>query len=183
MFFNGFSRVALFAIATAFFSNMPFVSSMAQTAVVETHYAPTENLEYIDTQLLRSARKTIDFAAFTFTDFPVIDALAAAVRRGVKLRVLLDHSQLRQRDGNVLARLTELAKLAGVVIRIKSGRDLMHLKSFSVDNATLRTGSANFTASGLKRQNNDLIVIRDGKAAGRFQAEFNAAFERGESWP
>jgi phosphatidylserine/phosphatidylglycerophosphate/cardiolipin synthase-like enzyme len=35
----------------------------------------------------------------------------------------------------------------------------MHLKSYEIDGKLLRTGAANFPASGLKRQDNDLIVI------------------------
>lgn len=33
---------------------------------VEVYYAPTDNLERQDLELIRSARKSIDFAAFTF---------------------------------------------------------------------------------------------------------------------
>jgi hypothetical protein len=34
----------------------------------------------------------------------------------------------------------------------------MHLESYQIDGRLLRTGAANFSASGLKRQDNDLIV-------------------------
>jgi hypothetical protein len=34
----------------------------------------------------------------------------------------------------------------------------MHLKSYQIDGKLLRTGAANFSASGLKRQDNDLVV-------------------------
>jgi phosphatidylserine/phosphatidylglycerophosphate/cardiolipin synthase-like enzyme len=36
----------------------------------------------------------------------------------------------------------------------------MHLKSYEIDGHLLRTGAVNFSASGLKRQDNDLIVIK-----------------------
>jgi phosphatidylserine/phosphatidylglycerophosphate/cardiolipin synthase-like enzyme len=41
----------------------------------------------------------------------------------------------------------------------------MHLKSYQIDGRLLRTGAANFSASGLKRQDNDLIVIESATAA------------------
>ena len=41
----------------------------------------------------------------------------------------------------------------------------MHLKSYQIDGRLLRTGAANFSASGLKRQDNDLIVIESSGAA------------------
>ena len=46
---------------------------------------------------------------------------------------------------------------------------LMRLKSYQSDGRLLRTGAANFSASGLKRQDNDLIVIKDAQAAAKFQ--------------
>ena len=60
---------------------------------VEVHYAPVENLERVDVELLRSARAKIDIAAYSLTDWLVIDALIDAHRRGVGLRIVLDPSQ------------------------------------------------------------------------------------------
>ena len=36
----------------------------AQAAEPEIHYAPVENLEHIDIELIRSATKSVDMAAF-----------------------------------------------------------------------------------------------------------------------
>jgi phosphatidylserine/phosphatidylglycerophosphate/cardiolipin synthase-like enzyme len=44
----------------------------------------------------------------------------------------------------------------------------MHLKSYQIDGGILRTGAANFSASGLKREDNDLIVIESVEAAAAF---------------
>jgi phosphatidylserine/phosphatidylglycerophosphate/cardiolipin synthase-like enzyme len=41
----------------------------------------------------------------------------------------------------------------------------MHLKRYQIDGRTLRTGAANFSASGLKRQDNDLVVVESAAAA------------------
>ena len=41
----------------------------------------------------------------------------------------------------------------------------MHLKSYQIDGRLLRTGAANFSASGLKRQDNDLIAISARRSA------------------
>lgn len=150
---------------------------------VEVFYAPTDNLEHQDVTLIRSARKTIDIAAFTFSSFAVIDALAEAGRRGVRVRVLLDPSQLRQRQETALSRIEDLSRIPGVTIRVKVGRDYMHLKSYIVDGTVLRSGSANFSPSGLKRQNNDLIVIRNPKASARFEEEFMKTFGPARVYP
>ena len=56
----------------------------------------------------------------------------------------------------------------------------MHLKAYAVDNAVLRTGSANFTASGERRQDNDLVVIRDAAAVAKFAAHFERMWSAGQ---
>jgi hypothetical protein len=45
----------------------------------------------------------------------------------------------------------------------------------------LRTSAANFSASGLKRQDNDLIVIESAEAAGAFKRAFYARSGSGET--
>ena len=54
----------------------------------------------------------------------------------------------------------------------------MHLKAYSIDGEVLRTGSANFSASGERAQDNDLIVIRDADAASKFDAHFERMWRR-----
>ena len=51
------------------------------------------------------------------------------------------------------------------------------------DGRLLRTGAANFSASGLKRQDNDLIVIESAGAAAGFKRTFDVRFVSGEALP
>jgi phosphatidylserine/phosphatidylglycerophosphate/cardiolipin synthase-like enzyme len=44
----------------------------------------------------------------------------------------------------------------------------MHLKSYQIDGRVLRTGAANFSAAGLKCQDNDLVVIESAGPAAAF---------------
>jgi phosphatidylserine/phosphatidylglycerophosphate/cardiolipin synthase-like enzyme len=59
----------------------------------------------------------------------------------------------------------------------------MHLKSYEIDGRLLRTGAANFSASGLKRQDNDLVVIESAGAAAAFERNFEARFATGQLLP
>lgn len=59
------------------------------------------------------------------------------------------------------------------IIRFKpDAAPLMHLKIYCGDGATLRTGSANFIASGLKLQDNDLLILRGAWACDVFNRNF-----------
>jgi phosphatidylserine/phosphatidylglycerophosphate/cardiolipin synthase-like enzyme len=144
------------------------------------HYAPAENLEHVDVALINTARHEIDMAAYVLTDWPVIQALTRAADRGVKVRVYLGGTPLAEREP---ARVfQDLAETPGVEIRTKADHGaVMHLKSYQIDGRLLRTGAANFSASGLKRQDNDLIVIESANAAAAFKRNFEPLIARGEA--
>jgi phosphatidylserine/phosphatidylglycerophosphate/cardiolipin synthase-like enzyme len=97
----------------------------------------------------------IDIAAYVLTDWPVMQALTRAADRGVAIRIYLDGTQLAEREPAKVFK--DLAETPGVEIRIKHETGaLMHLKSYQIDGRLLRTAATNFSASGLKRQDNDL---------------------------
>jgi phosphatidylserine/phosphatidylglycerophosphate/cardiolipin synthase-like enzyme len=145
------------------------------------HYAPGENLEHVDVALIDRAEHEIDMATYVLTDWPVIQALTRAVDRGVKVRIYLDGTQLAEREPAKVF-LDLAAETPGVEIRIKHEASApMHLKSYQIDGRLLRIGAANFSASGLKRQDNDLIVIESAGAAASFKRNFDARFASGET--
>jgi phosphatidylserine/phosphatidylglycerophosphate/cardiolipin synthase-like enzyme len=91
---------------------------------------------------------------------------------------LHDGTQLAEREPAKV--FNDLAETPGVEITIKrKSSDLMHLKSYQIDGRLLRTGAANFSASGLKRQDNDLIVIESPGAAASFKRNFEARYASG----
>jgi phosphatidylserine/phosphatidylglycerophosphate/cardiolipin synthase-like enzyme len=143
-------------------------------------YAPAENLEHIDVALIERAKHEIDMAAYVLTDWPVMQALTRAADRGVKARIYLDGAQLAEREPAKV--FQDLAETPGVEIRTKRDHGApMHLKAYEIDGRLLRTGAANFSASGLKRQDNDLIVIETAEAAAQFKRNFSARFGTGSA--
>ena len=81
------------------------------------HYAPGENLEHVDVDLIDRAEHEIDMAAYVLTDWPILQALTRAADRGVKVRIYLDGTQLAEREPAKVFR--DLAETPGVEIRIK----------------------------------------------------------------
>jgi phosphatidylserine/phosphatidylglycerophosphate/cardiolipin synthase-like enzyme len=57
----------------------------------------------------------------------------------------------------------------------------MHFKAYQVDGRVVRTGSANFSPSGLKRQDNDLVVIESQETVEAFDRNFERVFAAGET--
>jgi phosphatidylserine/phosphatidylglycerophosphate/cardiolipin synthase-like enzyme len=139
------------------------------------HYAPAENLERIDVALIDEARASIDMAAYVLTDWPVMEALGRAAARGVRIRLYLDNGRIGEHEPS--APFEALLENPAIAIGLKrAGAPLMHLKAYQIDGRLLRTGAANFSVSGLKRQDNDLIIIENAAAAAEFTRHFEAIF-------
>ncbi len=135
---------------------------------------------------LNKARKTIDLASFDFTLPSVADALVAAKKRGVRVRVIYDgkngEQELKQDDllaatGGVQP--FEKIKAAGVEL-VDGGRSngLMHNKMIIIDSTTLFMGSWNMSYNDTFRNNNNLLQITNQKLIENYQAKFNEGFEQ-----
>ena len=158
--------IAFVALAILVGTDAPFASAAAES---EIHYAPVENLEHIDIALIRSATKSVDMAMYTLTDWAIIAALKDARARGISIRIALDPS--------VRQAYEKLADMADV--RVKKPGPLMHLKAYAIDGTLLRTGSANLSPSGLKQQDNDLIM-RNSAAAAKLETRFDEIYSAAE---
>jgi phosphatidylserine/phosphatidylglycerophosphate/cardiolipin synthase-like enzyme len=144
---------------------------------VEMHYSPAENLERLDVEAIEQAGDTIDIAAYVLTDIPVINALADAGARGVKVRIFRDANE-RNPSEQVLEALSALRTTPNIEEREKASSVLMHLKSYCIDHTILREGAANFSPSGLKRQDNDLSFVKGPGACDIFEQNFEVIWDR-----
>jgi len=170
---------ALVVVAALLHAAAPSLPAAATAdAKIEIHYAPNEDLEQIDVGLIDQAERTIDMAAYVLSDQAVIEALNDAAERGVTIRLYLDKGQFAQHGPRAGGRIETLLSSPNVTARVKGRGPLMHLKAYAVDGVKLRTGSGNFSRSGLFAQDNDLVLVDDPAAVSRFERDFDAIFSR-----
>ena len=148
------------------------------TAPVRIAYGPGNGFEAIDPELIAQAKDRIDMAAYVLSDERIIEALSRAAERGVTIRLYLDPEQFRRIAGANI-NMVALVNQPNVSARIKAEQnDMMHIKSFAVDGRWLRTGSANFSWAGERRQDNDILVIDSPEAAREFSRNFDLIWAR-----
>jgi phosphatidylserine/phosphatidylglycerophosphate/cardiolipin synthase-like enzyme len=155
--------------------------SKAGESQPEIHYAPHENLESVDAQEIGRAQLSIDIAAYVLSDPRIIEALTDAAERGVLIRLYLDKSQFAEHGPTRGGLVEALLAHPNVVARVKGEGVLMHLKAYAVDGAVLRTGSGNFSRSGLAAQDNDAILITDSAVVDAFEGNFERIWARAQN--
>lgn len=111
-------------------------------------------------ELLDQAHETVDIAQFTFSRKEIEEAVLAAQRRGVRVRMAMNHQQAQ--GDNVSTRLAA----QGVDVRFIEGKDsgggwagLMHAKFMLVDGKTLLIGSNNWSSTGTSINEENTIVV------------------------
>lgn len=162
-------------------------SAIAQTSIQQAVaapvmlYSPISNLERSQMEMLGKAKISIDIAMYSFTDRELAEELGRFARTGVRVRVYRDSAQYEQESQHGLS-TTETLLAAGVQVKVKASRDLMHLKSYAIDRALLRTGSANWSPTGLKRQDNDIRYEVDPVLAKQFETRFAEMRDRPDNF-
>lgn len=153
-------------------------SAQVDEPEAQIHYAPRENLESVDAREIGRARLSIDMAAYVLSDPQVIEALINAAERGVVIRLYFDKSQFAEHGPARGGLIEALLAHPNVAARVKGEGVLMHLKAYAIDGEVLRTGSGNFSRSGLAAQDNDLVFIADQATVDAFENNFERIWGR-----
>ena len=145
-------------------------------------YSNPIDLVPTDVATIGAALKTIDFAAYSLTEPRVCAAILTAANKGVVISIYLDRSEVEaEAKGNPAMPASALSTLfnhAGIQIKVKHSMILMHLKSYCVDKAIVRDGSANFSPQGEEAQDNSILITDDPAHVQAFIAKFNAMWLR-----
>ncbi len=144
----------------------PAPLAVAAGSVAQT--APGEEIRARLMQSLAGASRSVEAEVFVLTDPDIAAALAAARRRGVRVRVLLDPGQDVNRPD------FDLLRAAGVEVRwypVPPGAKL-HAKAALFDGRRLLLGSANWSLSGLSVNHELDLLFDDPRAAGTFASRF-----------
>ena len=133
---------------------IPLPSSDRVVQVLTTH--PGEGIRAAALAAIAAARHTIDIEMFVLSDRLVLEALVAAARRGVQLRVLLEPTQ--PQNAAAMAQLQSVG--AAVRFFLQAGDELLHAKLGIFDAAAVLFGSCNWSRSGFTRNHElDLLVF------------------------
>lgn len=118
-------------------------------------------------RFIQDARQTLDVCVFTVADDRLTDALLAAHRRGVRLRLLTDNDKVHDRGSDV-AQL----HAAGVATRTDCTDYHMHHKFAVADGRSVLTGSYNWTRSAAAYNHENLLITQEPTIVGQYVQEF-----------
>lgn len=116
--------------------------------------------------LIKNAKKYIYIPTFVITERRVVEELINARRRGVDVKIIVDALNA----SNKYSKHSEL-RAGGVPVKTENYAGKMHSKSMIIDDEYLIIGSMNFSNSGEKRNDENMIVYKNSEAA-KFYKDF-----------
>ncbi len=132
------------------------------------YFASEEDVKTDVEAALQTAQHSIRFLTFSFTLSDIGQILIAKAGAGV------DVSGIFETTGSE-TRFSQLTPLfcAGLPVRQDGNPFVLHDKVFIVDNATVLTGSFNYSASANDSNDENLVIITDPDLAQQYTAEFD----------
>lgn len=133
------------------------------TSEIDLCFTPPSGCSKIIADLISKANESIYVQAYGITSTEIVDELIYAHARGVKVRVLLDKSNLQDRYSKM-----KLLQEAGIDVSIDKVTGIAHNKVIIIDLQKVITGSFNFTKSADSRNTENVIMVNDKEIAGRY---------------
>lgn len=151
------------------------LDQFAAPVVIETEvwFSPGAECRAAVINHIGSCRKRADICVFTIADDEITDAILAAHRRRVQVRVISDDDK-RHDSGSDIERL----RSAGVAIALDATSAHMHHKFALFDGRWLLNGSFNWTRSASAVNEENLVATNDPEQLRHFGAQFEALWGR-----
>lgn len=165
-------------------SVQPSAALVPATGEIEYAFSPRQGAERLVLKVIAAAHSELRMLAYSFTSAPVTAALLAARKRGVDVRVLVDHRNnlVQDRSGKARAALGVLS-LAGVQVRTISAYAIHHDKVIVADRSATQTGSFNFSAAAANSNSENVIVLWNNPAVAQgYLRHWQHNWRRGVDW-
>ncbi|KAL7311318.1 hypothetical protein PS15m_009096 [Mucor circinelloides] len=120
--------------------------------------------------VLYSATKTIDICVFAFTDDDVANALIAAKKRGVAIKIITDNQQAAGKGADA----KRLQESYGIPFKTDNTTGYMHNKFAIVDSATLINGSFNWSKGARFKNRENVLITNIPICIKEFQGQFDS---------
>jgi len=138
-----------------FFVTLSWAEQFKSTGTIEVYFSPSGGTTEAVVTKIDAAKTEILVQAYSFTSKPIAKALVDAKKRGVKIEVVLDKSQRREKYTSA-----DFVTHAAIPTYIDDRHAIAHNKIMIIDRSTLITGSFNFTKAAEEKNAENLLIVK-----------------------
>ena len=115
--------------------------------------------------------------AYSFTSYPIAEALIDAQKRGVKVEAIIDAKQIHEKK----VKIGLIAK-GGVAVYLDRVHAIAHNKVMIIDGKTVITGSFNFTNAAEEHNAENLLILDDAALATEYTSNWKMHQKHSEQY-
>lgn len=146
---------------------------VAAQGTLQAAFAPWDDIEGLIVEAISSARKQILVQAYLLTSKRIATTLIAAHRRGIDVRVLADAEQLAKGESSKIPDLAAAGVPVWTEAKYQNAHDKIIVIDASTSEATVITGSFNFTWTAQHKNAENVLIARSNPTlASRYAANW-----------
>jgi phosphatidylserine/phosphatidylglycerophosphate/cardiolipin synthase-like enzyme len=161
---------------TAKTSGTPFPTVRLGSARVAAFFSPEDGVAQHVLERLATAKRSIHFMTFSYTDDTTADAMIAKAKAGLVVRGVFE-SQNARGTGADFNRLQQ----GGVDVLEDGNCYNLHHKVIVIDERTVIAGSYNFTSSAERDNDENLVIVDDPVLARAYLDEFARVYAQAQA--
>lgn len=128
------------------------------TGTIDAYFSPNGGATEAIVNEINAADSLIRVQGYSFTSKPIAKALADARKRGLKVEVILDKSQRKEKYTSA-----DFVAHAGIPTYIDAAHAIAHNKIIIIGRSVLITGSFNFSNAAEEKNAENLLVMKGNK--------------------
>jgi phosphatidylserine/phosphatidylglycerophosphate/cardiolipin synthase-like enzyme len=144
-------------LACAAEAQMP---ALPAQGTVQVAFTPWDNAEAMIVDGIRRAKHQILVQAFSFTSRTLANALIAAKRRGVDVRVMADREQTFSGEASRIPDLVQAGIPVMLEVRYQSAHNKVMVMDAGTADAAVVTGSYNWTYAAQNKNAENVLILR-----------------------
>ncbi|PWH11998.1 MAG: phospholipase [Anaerolineae bacterium] len=143
---------------------------------LEVYFSPDDGVAARLVSLLRNARESIHFMAYSLTADDFGDIIRQKARDGLQVLGIMEEEQVRSNQGGEF----DPFRQAGLSVFLDGNPGQMHHKVIIIDKKIVITGSYNFSASAERKNDENVIIFFDEQVAAQYLQEFERVYARAQ---
>lgn len=157
---------------------IPYPTVTVDGTRIEVYFASENDPRPRLVDQIRSAKRSIDFLAFSFTDDSMGDAMIAQAKQGVKVRGVFETTGSE-------TRYSEFGKMkqAGLEVYQDGNPYVMHHKVIVFDGQVVAFGSFNFSNNAAEDNDENLLIVYNPAFAQAFLGEVDRVIAQAKAPP
>ena len=172
-----FSILSFLLSAFVFQASLPAADLVLNDAPVRVCFSPRGGCTDAIVEQIEQAKSELLIQAYSFTSREIAAAIVRAHRRGVRVEIILDKSNRREKYSSA-----DFTARAGIPTWIDARHAIAHNKVMILDRETVVTGSFNFTKAAEESNAENVLIIRAPDLAERYRNNWEAHRSHSEKY-